>query len=153
MGVGTGCGGALILVAAATVTVLATVLTLTTGGLGGFSGSALSSGAVADIPAVMLTLYQQAAATCTLPWTVLAAIGKVESDHGRARDEVSSAGALGPMQFEPATFAAYDQPVPPGGASPPTPRDRTDPVYAAPWDGLAARGEGTRAGTPGVKYP
>ncbi len=35
------------------------------------------------------------------------------------------------MQFEPATFAEYDTPVPPGGASPPSPYDPTDAVYAA----------------------
>ena len=43
----------------------------------------------------------------------------------------NAAGAEGPMQFEPATFAAYDEPVPPGGASPPSPYDPTDAVYAA----------------------
>jgi membrane-bound lytic murein transglycosylase B len=54
-----------------------------------------------------LALYQQAALTCPgLPWTVLAAIGQVESGHGRNLS-TSSAGAQGPMQFEPATFAAY----------------------------------------------
>lgn len=44
-----------------------------------------SSPAVAEIPAFYLRLYQDAAARrCpTLPWPVLAAIGKVESDHGR----------------------------------------------------------------------
>jgi membrane-bound lytic murein transglycosylase B len=41
-----------------------------------------------------------------LSWTVLAAIGQVESGHGRNMG-TSSAGAQGPMQFEPATFAAY----------------------------------------------
>ena len=35
------------------------------------------------------------------------------------------------MQFEPATFAAYDEPVPPGGATPASPYDPTDAVYAA----------------------
>lgn len=41
--------------------------------------------AVADIPGPLLAAYQQAAANCPgLPWTVLAAIGKVETDHGRA---------------------------------------------------------------------
>lgn len=35
------------------------------------------------------------------------------------------------MQFEPATFAEYAQPVPPGGANPPTPYDMTDAVFAA----------------------
>jgi len=35
------------------------------------------------------------------------------------------------MQFEPTTFAAYDEPLPPGGATPPSPYDPTDAVYAA----------------------
>jgi cell wall-associated NlpC family hydrolase len=35
------------------------------------------------------------------------------------------------MQFEPATFAAYDLPVPVGGVAPPSPYDATDAVYAA----------------------
>jgi membrane-bound lytic murein transglycosylase B len=54
-----------------------------------------------------LRLYKAAAPTCPgLSWTVLAAIGQVESGHGR-NDSTSSAGAEGPMQFEPATFEAY----------------------------------------------
>jgi len=60
-----------------------------------------------EIPAPMLALYQQAASTCPgLPWTVLAAIGRNETDHGRRVSE-SSAGARGPMQFLPATWDAY----------------------------------------------
>jgi membrane-bound lytic murein transglycosylase B len=52
-------------------------------------------------------LYHAAAATCPgLSWTVLAAIGQVESGHGR-NPSTSSAGAEGPMQFLPSTFARY----------------------------------------------
>jgi Transglycosylase SLT domain len=54
-----------------------------------------------------LALYKAAAPTCPgLSWTVLASIGQVESGHGR-NPSTSSAGAMGPMQFEPATFASY----------------------------------------------
>jgi hypothetical protein len=54
-----------------------------------------------------LALYQGAATTCPgLSWTILAAIGQVESGHGRDT-ATSAAGAMGPMQFLPATFAAY----------------------------------------------
>jgi hypothetical protein len=61
--------------------------------------------ATADIPAAYLTLYRQAAPHCPgLSWSILAAIGKVESDHGRARlpgvrAGWNHAGAAGPMQF------------------------------------------------------
>jgi peptidoglycan DL-endopeptidase CwlO len=61
--------------------------------------------AQADIPAGYLRLYQQAARRChRLSWAVLAAIGKLESDHGRARlpgvrSGWNRAGAAGPMQF------------------------------------------------------
>jgi membrane-bound lytic murein transglycosylase B len=63
-----------------------------------------SRAAVADIPAGYLRLYRTAGARYRVPWPVLAAIGKVESDHGRARlagvrSGSNWAGACGPMQF------------------------------------------------------
>jgi transglycosylase-like protein with SLT domain len=69
--------------------------------------AAVSAYARATIPPTYLHLYQAAATTCAgLPWTVLAAIGGVETGHG-ANTHVSSKGAMGPMQFLPGTFAAY----------------------------------------------
>jgi cell wall-associated NlpC family hydrolase len=110
-----------------------------------------SPAALAAIPPTMLTLYTQAAATCPgLPWTVLAAIGTVESDQGR-NAQTSSAGAVGIMQFEPTTFAAYAQPVPPGGADPPSPYDPTDSVYAAARD-LCANGARNGTDLPGAVW-
>jgi Transglycosylase SLT domain len=59
------------------------------------------------IPPLYRALYQNAAQTCPgLSWTVLAAIGQVETHHGSG-GMVSSAGALGPMQFLPGTFIEY----------------------------------------------
>lgn len=58
-------------------------------------------------PAYMALYHQAAAAMCPgLSWTVLAAIGQVESGHGKDTS-TSYAGAMGPMQFLPATFAHY----------------------------------------------
>jgi cell wall-associated NlpC family hydrolase len=96
-----------------------------------------SQQALSSIPPAYLSLYIQAAGQCLgLPWTVLAAIGTVESDNGTSsapgvRSGANPAGAEGPMQFEPRTFAQYDRPVPPGGADPPSPYDATDAVFAA----------------------
>ena len=69
--------------------------------------SASSEVTVSGIPKSFLALYQAAATTCPgLAWPVLAAIGQVESGHG-SNTGPSSAGAMGPMQFLPSTFAAY----------------------------------------------
>ncbi|MEU0571765.1 lytic transglycosylase domain-containing protein [Nonomuraea sp. NPDC005983] len=58
-------------------------------------------------PNSYLELYKISATRCPgLSWTVLAAIGQVESGHGR-NNGPSSAGALGPMQFMPATWKSY----------------------------------------------
>jgi membrane-bound lytic murein transglycosylase B len=63
-----------------------------------------SQAAIADIPPGYLRLYRQAGARYRIPWPVLAAIGKVESDHGRVRlpgvrSGSNWAGACGPMQL------------------------------------------------------
>ena len=64
-----------------------------------------SAVARADTPTGYLTLYRTAARRCPgLSWSILAAIGKVESDHGRSRlpgvrSGWNQAGAAGPMQF------------------------------------------------------
>jgi cell wall-associated NlpC family hydrolase len=66
-----------------------------------------------DIPPAYLRWYLDAAPTCPgLGWNVLAAIGKIESDHGRStapgvKTGENSAGAAGPMQFLAGTWATY----------------------------------------------
>jgi hypothetical protein len=59
-------------------------------------------------PASYLALFQESAAQyCPgLSWTVLAAIGQIESGDG-ANTGPSTAGALGPMQFLPSTWKIW----------------------------------------------
>ena len=62
---------------------------------------------VAPAPAPALVgAYQRAAAEFGLEWEYLAAINLVETRMGRIRGR-STAGAQGPMQFMPQTWAAY----------------------------------------------
>ena len=87
------------------------------GGIAGWQSSSAPSGpsavAVADIPSNYLALYEQAAARYGIDWAVLAAIGKIECDHGRSQatgcnppGTVNSKGATGPMQFLGSTWRA-----------------------------------------------
>jgi hypothetical protein len=89
----------------------------------------ISSYARATIPASYLKLYRAAATSCRgLPWTVLAAIGAVETGHG-ADTRTSSKGAMGPMQFLPSTFVAYA--VDGDGDGVANIQDPADAVYSA----------------------
>jgi cell wall-associated NlpC family hydrolase len=78
-----------------------------------FTSGGPSRQALANIPQNYLALYIAAARTCPgMPWSVLAGIGTVESDNGQSNlpgvhKGANSAGAEGPMQFLPATFAEY----------------------------------------------
>ncbi|MCL4449105.1 MAG: lytic transglycosylase domain-containing protein [Actinobacteria bacterium] len=106
------------------------------GSLGGVSTDIPDQLALTTIPSTYLDLYRQAAAGCKgLSWKVLAAIGTVESDNGKSyapgvHSGTNYAGAEGPMQFEPGTFAAYAT-VGPGGAVPPNPYDPVDAIWSA----------------------
>jgi cell wall-associated NlpC family hydrolase len=97
-------------------------------------GGPPSTQAQRDIPAAYLPLYQAAADSCPgLPWPVLAAIGKVESDHGRLQapgvtSGANFAGAAGPMQIGIGgkagnTFGSYAVDADGGGADVYNPAD------------------------------
>ncbi len=92
--------------------------------------------ALAEIPPLYLRLYEGAAHRYGLDWAILAGIGKVECDHGRAPDPsctqagaVNSAGAGGPMQFLGSTWAQYG--VDAEGAGVPDRWNPADAIYAA----------------------
>ena len=58
------------------------------------------------IPPFLLPVYQAAGMEYGVRWEVLAAINEIETDYGRNLN-VSTAGALGWMQFMPPTWKAY----------------------------------------------
>ena len=55
------------------------------------------------IPPFLLPIYQAAGIEYGVPWEILAAINEIETDYGRNLN-VSSAGALGWMQFMPSSW-------------------------------------------------
>jgi murein DD-endopeptidase MepM/ murein hydrolase activator NlpD len=61
-----------------------------------------------DVPLFLLPIYRAAEARYGVPWALLAAINQIESDFGR-NPSVSSAGAVGWMQFMPPTWGLYGQ--------------------------------------------
>jgi len=72
------------------------------------AGSAASVQALSyyRIPLFLLPIYQAAAAQYGVPWQILAAINEIETDYGNDLS-VSTAGAVGWMQFMPATWIQY----------------------------------------------
>ncbi len=94
---------------------------------GGLGASAPSEVAFADIPADYLVLYQRAGQRFGVDWAVIAAIGKMECDHGRYQapgcnppGTVNRAGATGPMQFLGSTWYAGTTPMAVPSPGPPT---------------------------------
>jgi hypothetical protein len=58
------------------------------------------------VPPFLLPIYQAAGIQYGVRWEILAAINEIETDYGRNLN-VSTAGALGWMQFMPATWRTY----------------------------------------------
>ena len=116
----------------------------------GVAAATGARGTVPSLPDGWAALEQAAVAACPgLSWSVLAAIGTVESDSGRSTapgvaSGANAAGAEGPFQFEPSTFAAYAT-IGPGGARPASPYDPVDAAFTAATM-LCADGGGNAAG-------
>jgi hypothetical protein len=96
-------------VAAALVALM--LIPVLVGGAASGTGASFSvdASAVEDIPEDYAHLYVEAAARFGFEWQLVAAVGKVECDHGRGDCyRPNEAGARGPMQFMPDTWAAYE---------------------------------------------
>lgn len=72
-----------------------------------FVSQSWSEEALSDIPEEYLPIYEKAAEEYGLDAAILAAIGDLESDHGRGDNDCAAnfAGAQGPMQFIGSTWA------------------------------------------------
>ncbi len=80
------------------------------------------------IPLFLLPVYKAAAVQYGVPWQILAAINEIETDYG-ADQSVSSAGAVGWMQFMPATWLQYGVDALDAGYA--DPYNPVDAVFAA----------------------
>ena len=88
-----------------------TAIIVAVGGTPDAASRAASTSALVDIPGEALAAYRDAAVAWKMDWAILAAIGKVECDHGRAQlpgcnppDTTNAAGARGYMQFIGSTW-------------------------------------------------
>jgi len=91
------------------------------------------------IPPFLLPIYQAAGIEYGVRWELLAAINEIETDYGR-NVAVSSAGALGWMQFMPATWKRYGVDANEDGVR--DPYNPVDAIFAAARY-LKAAGAGT----------
>ena len=80
------------------------------------------------VPPFLLPIYQAAGIQYGVRWEILAAINEIETDYGRNLN-VSTAGAMGWMQFMPATWEAYG--VDANGDGRKDPYNPVDAIFAA----------------------
>jgi murein DD-endopeptidase MepM/ murein hydrolase activator NlpD len=80
------------------------------------------------IPPFLLSIYQAAGIQYGVRWEVLAAINEIETDYGRNLN-VSSAGAMGWMQFIPSSWKQFG--VDANGDSKKDPYNPVDAIFAA----------------------
>src|SRR5262249_40856814 len=79
-------------------------------------------------PLSLLPVYKAAAIQSGVPWQILAAINEIETNYG-SDQSVSSAGAVGWMQFMPATWLSYGVDALDAGYA--DPYNPVDAVFAA----------------------
>jgi hypothetical protein len=79
-------------------------------------------------PAFLIPVYMDAGKRYHVPWEVLAAINSIETNYGRNLN-TSSAGAIGWMQFMPATWSQWGVAV--DGHSVANPYDPRDAIFSA----------------------
>ncbi len=79
-------------------------------------------------PAFLIPFYKAAGRKYDIPWQILAAINAIETDYGQDL-AISPKGAVGWMQFMPATWIEYGVDV--SGHGTPNPYDPRDAIFSA----------------------
>jgi len=80
------------------------------------------------VPPFLLPIYQAAGVEYGIRWEILAAINEIETDYGRNLS-ISSAGAMGWMQFMPGTWESYGVDANHDGVK--DPNNPVDAIFAA----------------------
>jgi murein DD-endopeptidase MepM/ murein hydrolase activator NlpD len=86
------------------------------------------SGSVYQPPAFLIPIFKAAGRKYDIPWQILAAINAIETGYGQDL-AVSPKGAIGWMQFMPATWIEYG--VAASGYGRPNPYDPRDAIFSA----------------------
>ncbi|MGP3788206.1 peptidoglycan DD-metalloendopeptidase family protein [Paenibacillus sp. 1A_MP2] len=76
----------------------------------GIEAPGLSEIGVNEVPAQYIPIYQRAAEAYNVPWTLLAAVHRVETVFSTDKRMISSVGAIGHMQFMPRTWIGWSYP-------------------------------------------
>lgn len=81
------------------------------------------------VPPEYIPIYMAAGKKYNVDWEILAAVHKIETDYSRLPVMVSTAGAIGHMQFMPPTFRTYG--VDGNGDGKADPWNLEDAIYSA----------------------
>ncbi|HEY4566106.1 lytic transglycosylase domain-containing protein [Planococcaceae bacterium Storch 2/2-2] len=98
-----------------------------------------------SVPEEYIPIYQRAAETYDVPWTLLAAVHRIETRFSTMSTLVSPVGAEGHMQFMPCTFVGWGHPSCEGLGEGDIPEsEKTDPAVIAQYGGFGvdANGDG-----------
>lgn len=102
-----------------------------------------------EIPPTHIATYEQAAAVYDIPWTLLAAVHRVETNFSTAQTDRSTAGAEGPFQFMPCTFVGWAHPTCSGkGQGAITAAEKTDVSLIRQYGGYGIDGDGDGVANP-----
>jgi peptidoglycan LD-endopeptidase LytH len=102
-----------------------------------------------EVPKEYISVYKQAGEDYDIPWTLLAAVHRVETVFSTMETLESPVGAIGHMQFMPCTFVGWNYPGCGGNGSTDIPeRELTDPETINEYGGYGVDADGNGRADP-----